>query len=371
MATIALPLRARQAAISGTTVPLALGLLGVALTWFGAAWDVSWHRLIGRDTFWSAPHLFLYGGISLWGLAALVATITATRGRPVRGRELRLGAVRAELGLALVGIAAAMVIGSAPFDEAWHRAFGRDVDIWSPPHLTGVAGSALAFVGWSVAFAPGVFAIPEAARRFLRALMLANVCAVFVFGMNFYYIMSVTREGFFYPLVVALTIPGALAFGAGLLGGRFGATITAITYTGAAFVTYAILAGGGWLAPAFPPLFVAGAVAIDIARARGGRVAHPLALGAAFMGAFVIAELVRMVLLPATPPSGTATGTDPRATALYYQYYAQALARPWLSLWPIAAATLGAPLAAASWVGGRRVAVLLADDRHPEPLVHS
>ena len=74
MATIALPLRARQVAISGTTIPLALGLLGVALTWFGAAWDVSWHRLIGRDTFWSAPHLFLYGGISLWGLAALVAS---------------------------------------------------------------------------------------------------------------------------------------------------------------------------------------------------------------------------------------------------------------------------------------------------------
>jgi len=370
MATIALPLRARHVAITGTTVPLALGLLGVALTWFGAAWDVSWHRLIGRDTFWSAPHLFLYGGISLWGLASLVATITATRGRPVRGRELRIGPIRAELGLALVGIAAAIVIASAPFDDAWHRAFGRDIDIWSPPHLAGVAGSVLAFVGWSVAFAPGVFAIPEGLRRFLRALMLANVCAVFVFGMNFYYIMSVTREALFYPLAVALTIPAALAFGATLLGGRFGATVTAVTYTGAAFVTYAILAGGGWLAPAFPPLFVFGAIAIDLLRARGGRLAHPLALGAAFMGAFVIAELVRMVLFPATPPSGTGSGVDPRGTALYYQYYAQALARPWLSLWPVAAAILGTPVAAASWLVGRRVGALLADDLDTEALAH-
>ena len=369
MATIALPLRARQAAISGTTLPLALGLLGVALTWFGAAWDVSWHRLIGRDTFWSAPHLFLYGGISLWGLASLVATVTAMRGRPVRGRELRIGPLRAELGLALVGIAAAIVIASAPFDDAWHRAFGRDIDIWSPPHLAGVAGSVLAFVGWSVAFAPGVFSIPEGLRRFLRAVMLANVCAVFVFGMNFYYIMSVTREGFFYPLVVAVTIPAALAFGAALLGGRFGATATAVTYTGAAFLTYAILAGGGWLAPAFPPLFVAGAFAIDVLRARGGRFAHPLALGAAFMVAFAIAELVRMVLFPATPPSGT--GSDPRGTALYYQYYAQAVARPWLSLWPVAAVVLGAPIAAASWLAGRRVAAALAADLDPEALAYS
>ncbi|TMC74069.1 MAG: hypothetical protein E6J15_09685 [Chloroflexi bacterium] len=371
MATIALPLRARQVAISGTTIPLVLGLLGVALTWFGAAWDVSWHRLIGRDTFWSAPHLFLYGGISLWGLAALVATITAMRGRPVRGRALRVGPLCAELGLALVGIAAAIVIASAPFDDAWHRAFGRDIDIWSPPHLAGVAGSALAFVGWSVAFAPGVFAIPEGLRRFLRALMLANVCAVFVFGMNFYYIMSVTREGFFYPLVVALTIPAALAFGAALLGGRFGATITAVTYVGAAFATYAILAGGGWLAPAFPPLFVAGAIAIDLLRARGGRFAHPLALGAAFVVAFVIAEFARMILFPATPPSGTGTGVDPRGTALYYQYYGQALARPWLSIWPVAAAILGTPIAAASWLVGRRVAAVLADDLNPEAIAHS
>lgn len=370
MATIALPLRARQVAISGTTIPLVLGLLGVALTWFGAAWDVSWHRLIGRDTFWSAPHLFLYGGISLWGLSSLVATITATRGRPVRGRELRIGPLRAELGLALVGIAAAMVIGSAPFDEAWHRAFGRDVDIWSPPHLTGVAGSALAFLGWSVAFAPGVFAIREGLRRFLRALMLANVCAVFVFGMNFYYIMSVTREAFFYPLVVALTIPAALAVGAGLLGGRSGATVTAFTYTGAALVTYAMLAGGGWLAPAFPPLFVAGAIAIDVARARGGRFAHPVVIGAAFMAAFVAAELIRTTFFPAVPPSVTGADTDPRATALYHQYYAQAIARPWLSAWPIAAAVFGAPLAGASWRAGRRVAALLADDRDAEALPH-
>jgi hypothetical protein len=293
------------------------------------------------------------------------------RGRPVRGRELRIGPLRAELGLALVGVAAAIVIASAPFDDAWHRMFGRDIDIWSPPHLAGVAGSALAFMGWSVAFAPGVFAIPEGVRRLLRALMLANVCAVFVFGMNFYYIMSVTREAFFYPLVVALTIPAALAFGAALLGGRFGATVTAATYTGAAFVTYAILAGGGWLAPAFPPLFIAGAIAIDVLPGRGGRFAHPLVVGAAFMVAFVVAELFRMLLFPATPPSGTGSGVDPRGTALYYQYYAQAVARPWLSVWPVAAAIVGAPLAAASWRVGGRVAALLADDRDAEALAHS
>jgi len=147
--------------------------------------------------------------------------------------------------------------------------------------------------------------------------------------------------------------------------------VTAVTYTSAAFVTYAILAGGGWLAPAFPPLFVAGAVAIDVLRTRGSRLAQPLALGAAFMVAFVIAEFARMMLFPATPPSGTGTGVDPRGTALYYQYYGQALARPWLSLWPVAAAILGTPIAAASWLVGRRIGAVLADDLNSEALAHS
>jgi len=56
---------------------------------------------------------------------------------------------------------------------------------------------------------------------------------------------------------------------------------------------------------------------------------------------------------------------------LYFQYYEQTVARPWLSLWPVAAAILGAPLAAASWLVGRHVARTLADDLHPEALAHT
>ncbi|HEV8470436.1 MAG TPA: hypothetical protein VGR46_12590 [Candidatus Limnocylindria bacterium] len=372
MATIALPLRRAGLTGLGTTVPLLIGVAGVFLSWFGAAWDVSWHRLVGRDTFWSVPHLFLYGGVILWGVAALVATVTAMAGRPVRGRELRIGPFRAELGLALVGLGALAVILSAPFDEMWHRTFGRDVDIWSPPHIAGVVGSTVAFLGWSSGFAPGTFSIPEWLRRVLRAVMLANVCGVLVFGMNFYYITATTREAFFYPLLVAAVIPAALGIGATLVGGRWGATVVAATYTVTALATYFVLEGSGWLAPAFPPLIVAGAVAIDVLRARGGRWSHPLVLGLAFSVTFVAAELVRVVLFPAPVPRGLVDGgPDPRASLLFFQYYAQAVARPWISMWPILAAILGAPLASASWVVGRRLGAVLADDPHTEALAHS
>ena len=36
----------------------------------GVVWDISWHRTIGRDTFWSPPHLAIYLGGVLGGLSA-------------------------------------------------------------------------------------------------------------------------------------------------------------------------------------------------------------------------------------------------------------------------------------------------------------
>src|ERR671923_350579 len=118
MATIALPLRRGSLARVGTGVPLVVGLVGTLASWFGSGWDVSWHRIFGRDTFWTTPHLFIYAGVSLWGIAALFATVTAMAGRPIRGRALVVGPLRAELGIALIGVGALVTILAAPFDNA-------------------------------------------------------------------------------------------------------------------------------------------------------------------------------------------------------------------------------------------------------------
>ena len=106
----------------GTRIPLAIGMAGTALSWLGAGWDISWHRMFGRDTFWSTPHLFIYTGVALWGIAALVATATAMSGRPIRGRPMQIGPFRAELGLALIGFGAIGILrqGRLPADLAAH-----------------------------------------------------------------------------------------------------------------------------------------------------------------------------------------------------------------------------------------------------------
>src|SRR5262245_52360006 len=40
-----------------------IALAGVLIFLLGGFWDVAWHVEIGRDTFWSPPHLLLYLGV--------------------------------------------------------------------------------------------------------------------------------------------------------------------------------------------------------------------------------------------------------------------------------------------------------------------
>ncbi|HEY4517335.1 MAG TPA: hypothetical protein VJI74_00395 [Candidatus Paceibacterota bacterium] len=86
-------------------------------------WDAWWHGALGRESFWSPPHMFLYASI-------LVAIACGLYGwRKNRDKLWR------NLALLLV-----LVPASAPFDEFWHRMFGVEnvstpLIIWSPPHL--------------------------------------------------------------------------------------------------------------------------------------------------------------------------------------------------------------------------------------------
>jgi hypothetical protein len=355
MATLALRRPAAVSARTSLLVPLVLGIAGVVLGWVGSGWDVSWHRIIGRDTFWTPPHDLMYAGTALSGIAALVATGTAMAGRAPRLRELALGPLHVERPLALVGIGSLVIVSAAPFDEYWHRTFGKDVDIWSPPHLAAVAGGLIVYVGWATAAGANVFGFAPRLRDALTAFFVAGVIAIGVFGMNFYYIMGWSREALFYPLVVCVAAPFALALAASLIPGRFAATAVALTYTGLALVTFQALRSFGWPPAAFPPLVVAGAVAIDLLR---GRTRNALVLGAAFALAFVAFEGARLLLFPPPPLSAASLG-DPTSRGILLTYWYAAQARPWLSAWPLLAAIAGAPLAAASWIAGTRAAGVL------------
>jgi len=53
---------------------------GKLLGAWGLAWDIQWHLLVGRDTFWIAPHLMMYGGITAGLLVAFGALLLRLAG---------------------------------------------------------------------------------------------------------------------------------------------------------------------------------------------------------------------------------------------------------------------------------------------------
>src|ERR1700678_1405117 len=118
------------------------GVLAITSSTIGGAWDVSWHRSIGRDTFWTPAHL----AIQLCAvIAAIICAWLMVKCTFFRDPEMTAAAVivfglRAPLGVFLAGWGGLAVLTSAPFDNWWHNAYGLDVKIVSPPHALLILG---------------------------------------------------------------------------------------------------------------------------------------------------------------------------------------------------------------------------------------
>jgi hypothetical protein len=124
---------------TGTFKAWTLRLLIVASTTIlvGLIWDVSWHMTIGRDTFWTPAHLFIYVGAAVSGCVcgALAIKTTFFSGPEDRSASTTIWGGRAPLGAWIAIWGAIAMIASGPFDDWWHNAYGLDVKIISPPHI--------------------------------------------------------------------------------------------------------------------------------------------------------------------------------------------------------------------------------------------
>ena len=184
---------------------------------WGVQWDIQWHVLIGRDSFWIAPHLMTYAGVGLsvllsWGVLAW-ESLLAGRGRTgADGVTIRLLGLTGTRGFHLAAWGIALTVLAAPIDDLWHRLFGLDVTIWSPPHLLGIFGAAVNTVG-CLLIATEVYAA-ERGRRLLATIlfgaMLYGTLHLVVDPSN---LVAYRRGGvFFYTLAIlsALILPSAL-----------------------------------------------------------------------------------------------------------------------------------------------------------------
>src|ERR1700722_2227641 len=131
--------RARRA-----TIPWYIwaGVLAISSSSIGGAWDVSWHRSIGRDTFWTPAHMAIYACGVLAGIICswLIVQSTFLRDPELSAASVSVFGLRAPLGIFLAGWGCVAVLTSAPFDNWWHNAYGLDVKIVSPPHALLILG---------------------------------------------------------------------------------------------------------------------------------------------------------------------------------------------------------------------------------------
>src|SRR5436189_891180 len=101
-----------------------LFVLGAISIIVGVIWDISWHRTIGRDTFWTPAHLAIYLGGLLGGLTGggLVLKTTLAGTPAEKAGAVRCWGFAGPLGAWVCIWGSLAMLTSAPFDNWWHDA---------------------------------------------------------------------------------------------------------------------------------------------------------------------------------------------------------------------------------------------------------
>ena len=125
------------------------GVLAVTSSSIGGAWDVAWHRSIGRDTFLTPAHMAIYacGVIAAIVCGYLIFATTFGRSQTMKAQSVSVLGFRAPLGAFMAAWGGIAMLTSAPFDNWWHNAYGLDVKIISPPHTLLILGIRMVSVG--------------------------------------------------------------------------------------------------------------------------------------------------------------------------------------------------------------------------------
>jgi len=162
-------------AVHGATEALSLKratlwalLASKVITGWGVQWDIQWHVVIGRDSFWIPPHLVTYAGVS----AAVILSFGMLVWETWRGTgDVRVLGLTGSRGFHLAAWGMMVTIVAAPIDDLWHRLFGIDVTLWSPPHLMGILGAVIN--AWAcLTIANEVY--PAGGRARLAAMVLSG-----------------------------------------------------------------------------------------------------------------------------------------------------------------------------------------------------
>ena len=279
----ALAIDERSAAHSQVMWPLYAILFASLGICVGLIWDISWHRSIGRDTFWSPPHVLEQLSALVAGASCgwLVLTTTFRGSAADHASTVRFWGFRGPLGAWLCIWGTLTMIASAPLDNWWHNAYGLDVKIMSPPHLVlswgmiGIQAGAIL-----MALSRQNRAAPDEARRLglLYAMSAGILLTMHATGIMEFAAFANDMHGPTFYRVSAVLAPLILVATARPSRLRWPATTTAFIYMAIVMVLIWVLPlfpataklapihnpVTRMIPPPFPLLFIVPAVAIDL-----------------------------------------------------------------------------------------------------------
>jgi hypothetical membrane protein len=277
---------AEHAAERTASVPWYISTCVIAITSasIGGIWDISWHKSIGRDTFWTAPHMLIYLCGILAGIACgyLILSNSFGHSAAAQAGSVRMWGFRGPLGAFVCAWGGVAMITSAPFDNWWHAAYGLDVKVLSPPHVLLIFGMLVIRIGTLLLIMGHLSQAEGALRTKLHALMLYTYTFLLVTSFGIFQ-EFLTRNYMHSALFYMLMTLGSCFFLAGLYrmtDYRWAGTVVAGIYTDAEpalCVDSAAVPGGAqagsrlqhvthFVPPDFPILFIVPAFVLDLTR---------------------------------------------------------------------------------------------------------
>jgi hypothetical protein len=321
-------------------------VIAVASGVLGAHWDISWHRSIGRDAFWTPAHIAIYLKGVLAGFTFGYLILHTTIARRDATDVVSIWGLKGPLGAFIAAWGGIMMIASAPFDNWWHDAYGLDVKILSPPHVMLLAGSGGVTFG-GVVLVQALRARGNERQRHALVLLLLLLGGFSLIEMLVLQMestrLTIMHSATFYR-TFALSIPAVLCAFWIASGHRWASTIVTSIYT-------VFLLALTWVLPLFPAepklgpvyqhvthfmpngfplLLIVPAVAMDLVLrrvARGDRSrSHPIAQktragGLGWLVAFLVGPLFLLVFLAVQWPFADFLNSPTARNGIFGSHY--------------------------------------------------
>lgn len=281
-------------------------IIGALLGVCGTYWDIRYHVDIGRDSFWIPPHLMVYGGVTIGFLGSLLALWKARKIHKPFSKKLLFAIV-------LIILSGFLQILVAPIDDWWHRVFGLDVTVWSPPHLL------LIFAGFAISLSVIYFqklymhiAKLDIVRKLTNdEIKLEIMFGIALVGLNiilaeFEYFRTIPqfhpsqlRAPWLYLAILAIQFSFIFTLAKILIRRRWAVTRIAVIYFLIRLTLSVILFGSGsW--PIFPPMIIISAILFDWITRKGVDLKKITLASLIFSISFYVVEVVYLQALGIT-----------------------------------------------------------------------